>query len=111
MTERAAHLVDRVLPDVPVRQWVLTFPYRLRYRLAWDHDGCRAATRLFVRAVFGFLRRRARESGVIDGRGGVVIVVQRFGGALNLNVHLHALVLDGVFTASGGRMRFTRRRR
>ena len=27
-----------------------------------------------------------------------VAIVQRFGGALNLNVHLHALVLDGAFT-------------
>lgn len=26
MTERAAHLVDYVSPDVPVRQWVLTSP-------------------------------------------------------------------------------------
>ena len=26
MTERAAHLVDAVLPRVPVRQWVLTVP-------------------------------------------------------------------------------------
>ena len=28
MTERAAHLVDYVIPDVPVRQWVLTLPHR-----------------------------------------------------------------------------------
>ncbi len=34
MTERAAHLVDAVLPWVPVRQWVLTAPHRLRY-CAW----------------------------------------------------------------------------
>jgi hypothetical protein len=39
MTERAAHLVDAVLPWVPVRQWVLTVPYRLRYQLAWNHTG------------------------------------------------------------------------
>lgn len=32
-----------------------------------------------------------------DGRGGAVAIVQRFGGTLNLNVHVHALVLDGVF--------------
>jgi len=37
MTERAAHLVDEVVPPVPVRQWVLTLPYRLRYLAAWDH--------------------------------------------------------------------------
>src|SRR5438128_5658333 len=35
MTEQAAHLVDEVLPRVPVRQWVLTMPHRLRYLLAW----------------------------------------------------------------------------
>lgn len=33
MAERAAHLVDRVFPDVPVRQWVLSLPYRARYQL------------------------------------------------------------------------------
>lgn len=32
-----------------------------------------------------------------DGRGGAVAVIQRFGGVLNLNVHIHALVFDGVF--------------
>src|SRR4030095_9319295 len=33
MTERAAHLVDGVIPPVPVRQWVLTLPFQLRYLL------------------------------------------------------------------------------
>ena len=32
MAETAARLVDRVLPEVPIRQWVLTLPYPLRYR-------------------------------------------------------------------------------
>jgi Putative transposase len=40
MTERAAYLVDAVLPWVPVRQWVLTMPYRLRYQMAW-RPACR----------------------------------------------------------------------
>jgi len=97
MAERAAHLVDHVLPDVPVRQWVLSVPHRLRYQLAWDHDLCRAVVAVYMRAVLGWLRRRARGDGVLDGRGGAVAVIQRFGGALNLNLHVHALVLDGVF--------------
>ena len=97
MTERAAHLLDHVFPDVPVRQWVLSLPYRLRYQLAWNHDACRGVVAVFVSAVLGFLRARARDGGVADGRGGAVAVIQRFGGALNLNVHVHALVLDGVF--------------
>ncbi len=36
MSELAAHLVDRVIPDVPVRQWVLSLPWSLRYQLAFD---------------------------------------------------------------------------
>ena len=97
MTERAAHLIDHVFPDVPVRQWVLSLPHRLRYQLAWDHDLCRAVVAVYLRAVLGWLRRRAQLEDVADGRGGAVVVLQRFCGALNLNVHIHALVLDGVF--------------
>ena len=48
MTERAADLVDGVLPRVPVRQWVLSFPHRLRYLLAWDHRLCRAVLGVFI---------------------------------------------------------------
>ena len=106
MAERAAHLVDHVFPAVPVRQWVLTFPHRLRYRLAWDHDLCRAVVGVAVRTVLRYLRHVARVTGVVDGRSGAVAIVQRFGGAMNLNVHAHALVIDGVFTRDGADVRF-----
>jgi hypothetical protein len=104
MAERAAHLVDRVFPRVPVRQWVLSLPHRLRYVLAWDHALCRAVVGVYMRGVLGDLRRRARLDGVRDGRSGGVAILQRFGAALNLNVHVHALVLDGVYLedAEGG---------
>jgi hypothetical protein len=35
------------------------------------------------------------ESG--EGQGGAVTLIQRFGSAANLNIHLHCLVLDGVY--------------
>ncbi len=112
MAERAAHLVDRVFPDVAIRQWVLSLPYRLRYQLAWDHDLCRDVAGVLVRGISRGLRDRARDHGHEGGRGGAVVVIQRFGGALNLNVHFHALVLDGVFTAGGaGPPAFRRTRR
>ena len=42
-----------------------------------------------------------------DGRGGAVTVIQRFGGSLNLNIHFHALVLDGVHVEqAAGPLRF-----
>jgi hypothetical protein len=84
MAERAAHLVDHVLPDVPVRQWVLSLPYSLRYLLAWHHDLCRAVVRILMRAVNRHLRTWARTRGMRDARGGGVAIIQRFGGSVNL---------------------------
>jgi hypothetical protein len=94
--------------STPVRQWVLTLPHRLRYVVAWDHALCLAVVGVFMRVVLGFLRRRARTpEGVVDGRGGAVAIIQRFGSALNLNPHTHALVVDGVFADGGsGELRF-----
>jgi hypothetical protein len=109
MTERAAHLVDHVWPEAPVRQWVLSLPLRVRYLLAWRHDLCTAVAGVLHRAVHRQQRSWARTRGLGDARSGAVIIVQRFGGALNLNVHFHALVLDGVFArAADGRLRFHR---
>jgi len=34
MSQTAAHLVDHVIPHVPVRQWVLSLPIQLRLLLA-----------------------------------------------------------------------------
>jgi hypothetical protein len=99
MTECAARLVDEVLPRVPVRQWVLSLPYRLRYLLAWDHALARAALGVSVRVLLGFQRHRARRYEIRDARSGSVTVIQRFGGGLNLNIHFHTLLFDGVFFA------------
>ena len=37
MADSAAWLVDCVFPDVPVRQWVLSLPHRVRWACAFDH--------------------------------------------------------------------------
>ena len=102
MADTAAHLVDRVLPRVPVRQWVLSLPFGLRYRLAFDRELTADVLNVFVRAVFGSLRHRTRLkwAGRSPAMGGAVTFVQRFGGALNLNVHFHTLVLDGTYRAT-----------
>jgi len=47
---------------------VLTVPHRLRYRLTFDHAFCRAVLGVFVRAVLGDYRRRARRQGQRDGQ-------------------------------------------
>jgi hypothetical protein len=108
MMERASHLVDHVLPaDVPVRQWVLSVPHRLRYRLAYDHRLCRTVLHVFVRALRSAYRRQGRSHGLRDGETGMVTSIQRFGGAVNAHLHFHTLVLDGLFVReSDGTLRF-----
>src|SRR5215831_5409722 len=99
MADTAAHRVDRVLPWVPIPQWVLSLPFALRYRLAWDATLASQVLGGFLSSIFASLRRRARLS-VGLGRilqCGAVTFVQLFGDALNLNVHFHSLVLDGVY--------------
>ncbi|MFT7581192.1 MAG: hypothetical protein ACI9MR_002866 [Myxococcota bacterium] len=40
MNEQAYHLVDRVLPRAPYRQWVLTLPWELARAVAFDTGLC-----------------------------------------------------------------------
>jgi hypothetical protein len=50
--ETAADLVDRVLPQAPYRQWVLTFPWELRFLLAVEPDFLSEMLAAFLRTVF-----------------------------------------------------------
>lgn len=108
MSDTAAHLVDRVFPIVPVRQWVLSLPFALRYRMAFDGRLTTNVLNVFIHSLFGELRRRADELlGVRSPQCGAVTFVQRWGDALNCNPHFHCLALDGVYTAGGdGRPEF-----
>jgi hypothetical protein len=61
MCDVAARLVDRVLPAVPVRQWVLSLPFELRGPAAFRASVLSALVRIFVDAVFARLARGKRE--------------------------------------------------
>ena len=100
MSDTAAYLVDRVFPIVPVRQWVLSLPFALRYRLAYDARLTSDVLNVFMPALFGELRRRAQELlRLRSPQCGAVTFIQRFGDALNCNLHFHCLVIDGVYAA------------
>jgi Putative transposase/Transposase zinc-binding domain len=100
MADSAAHLVDRVLPRVPYRQWVISFPIRLRLLLARDKALLSAVLRIVIARIFAWQRRVARSMGVAGSQGAAVALIQRFGSAINLNIHFHVVVADGVFVSS-----------
>ena len=100
MADTAALLADEVLPERPLRQWVLSLPHALRFLLASDPDALTLVLGVVYRTIS---RHLIDQAGLTRARGavGAVTLVQRFGSALNLNVHFHMLFLDGVYLADG----------
>jgi ribosomal protein S27E len=93
MAETAAHLVEHVIPRVPVRQWMLSLPIPLRLLLAAQPKlvtpVLQVVQRVITRHLLGQAGLTAEEAD-----SGAVTLIQRFGSAANLNIHLHCLVPD-----------------
>jgi len=106
MAATAAHWVDHVLPCLPVRQWVLSVPKRLRYHLQHDREALNSALRSFLDAIEQQLRAHRSGAGPAA-RAGAVAFIHRFGASLNQHTHFHVCVLDGVFAPDpNGGVRF-----
>jgi hypothetical protein len=104
-------LVDHVFPVAPVRQFVLTFPFPLRFLLAAEPKVLTEVLAVVQRGISTFLIRRAGFTVSSGAKTGAVTLIQRFGSALNLNPHLHMLFLDGAYTFRGRSATFHRARR
>ena len=100
MAETAALLVDEVLPERPLRQWVLSLPMALRFLLAIRPAVLSAVLGVVYRSISGHLLRQASLTRT-TGPTGAVTLIQRFGSALNLNVHLHMIFVDGAYRTDG----------
>lgn len=98
MVDSAALLTDEVLPRVPLRQWVLSVPFQLRFLFASYSELMGKALGIVYRTIATWLIRQAGFNHS-TARTGAVTFIQRFGSALNLNVHFHMLFLDGVYIA------------
>ena len=98
MADTAAFCVDCLSPSVPTRQYVLSLPHALRFKMAYSAGATSAVLGAFISAINSDLRRRARKR-KLHGRlqTGSLTVVQRFGSLLNLNVHFHVIAMDGVY--------------
>jgi hypothetical protein len=98
MNEGALNLVGHVLPDVAIRQWVLTMPFPLRFPLAFDGKLLGQVVRIFTDTVAGWYRQRHIERGLPTGESGALTVIQRANSDLRLNPHFHTVFLDGVYS-------------
>ena len=109
MADSAALLVDEILPHQPMRQWVLTVPFPLRFLFASQPAVMGKVLGIVYRAIATHLTRKAGFTKA-TARTGAVTLIQCFGGALNAHIHFHMLFLDGVYidSADKSRLRFRR---
>jgi hypothetical protein len=107
MADSAALLVDEILPQQPMRQWVLSLPFPLRFLFASNPKVMSRVLGIVYRVIATHLAHKAGFTKPLA-QTGAVTLIQRFGGALNLNIHFHMLFLDGVYIggSNGHPMRF-----
>ena len=99
----AAHLVENVIPLVPIRQWVISFPLRIRHYLL-EHDTLQAVLEIVVEEVRKKVIACAPE--IPNAQIGAVSFIQNFGSTLNVHPHFHLIVPDGVFCEEGEELEF-----
>jgi hypothetical protein len=85
MVDSAALLVDEILPHQPMRQWVLTVPFPLRFLFASQPAVMGKVLGIVYRAIATHLTRKAGFTKV-TARTGAVTLIQCFGGALNAHI-------------------------
>ena len=99
MAQMAAHLVEQVLPWVPTRQWVVSVPIPLRYWMASSQDLTATVHTIIRTTIAQYDVNQAVQRGHARAtvHPGSVTFMQRFGSALNRNLHFHCVFLEGVY--------------
>lgn len=97
MVETAAHQVDHVFPKVPVRQWVLSLPKRLRYFLYHNPKITNKVLRIFLDKIRKQLVQHFKTDAENPIKIAGVIFIHRFGSSLNAHVHFHCVIIEGIF--------------
>ena len=85
--------VDKIIPPVRIRQYVLSVPIPLRYWMTSNKKLLAGVHKIFASEIESFYTKKHKKAS----RSGSVCCVPRFGGALNLNVHFHLLQIEGVY--------------
>jgi len=70
MAQTAANLTEFVLPEAPLRQFVLTLPHPLRPLVAYDRDHLPRIHRIFYQSIQAFYRKHLGQHGHREGRTG-----------------------------------------
>lgn len=97
MVETATHLVENLIPCVPTRQWVISFPMRIRHYLLTPK-----ILQDVLKIVIDEIRKKlmASSPSAPHSKIGAISFIQNFGNTLNIHPHFHIIAADGVFSVN-----------
>jgi hypothetical protein len=92
-------LLENLLGGLPVRQFVLSFPFELRFLMARDAKVMSKVLAIVNDSISQLYRKKAKAELALTGdlKTGAVTFIQRYGSSLNLNIHFHILVVEGLW--------------
>ena len=99
MVQTASHLVENVLPRLPFRQFVMSFPMRIRHYLE-THQILQVILKIVVDEIRKTLI--SCSPNVPNPQIGAISFIQYFGNTLNYHPHFHLVVADGIFSNEQG---------
>ena len=89
---------ESVAYPLPHRQYVFSLPKMLRIYFRNNRELLKKLCKIANECLLEYLRGLTRRP---DGQLGMVMTIHTFGEYMGYNCHLHALVADGLFSASG----------
>ncbi len=99
MVEVAAYLIEEVLPRVSFRQFVISFPMRIRSYLE-NHKALQKVLKMVVDEIRKTLI--VCSPNILKPQIGAISFIQQFGNTLNYHPHFHILFADGIFSGEDG---------
>lgn len=106
MNESSANLIDRVLPKVAYRQYVLSIPPVFRPFIARNKDLLTATFNIYNQAIKEHLIRKANLPDETKKAVCGFTVIQRAGSALNLNYHFHGCYAEGLYYQENSEIKY-----
>ena len=99
MVETAANLIDNLLPRIQYRQWVMSFPRRIRHYLE-THKILQAVLKIVIDEIRKTVI--ANNPTLLKPQIGAISFIQHFGNTLNYHPHFHIILADGLFSSDQG---------
>ncbi|MEQ9825895.1 MAG: transposase [Puniceicoccaceae bacterium] len=96
--DTAENIVSEICVPVPHRHWVFAIPRVLRNAFRKDPKRLSVLCKVVVQLLSDWIRE---QSGLPDGKVGIILAIHSFGDYLAFHPHIHIIATAGVFDGNG----------